>query len=82
MIRLAKYHIWRSNAKNPAQGTASGIAARNRKEKKILKKGRNESPSNSSRKRNSEEDATTRDVSSIIRRDISQRIVLNRRIKL
>ena len=82
MIRLAKNHIWRSNAKNPARGTAPGIAARNRKEKKILKKGINESPSNPSRKRKSEEDSITRDVSSVIRRGISQGIVLNRKTKL
>jgi len=82
LIRLAKNHIWRSNAKNPAQGIAPGIAARKRKEEKILKKGRNESPSNPSRKRKSEEDAMTRDVSSVIRKGISQGIVLNRKTKL
>jgi len=82
LIRLAKNYIWRSNAKNPTRGTVPGIAARKRKRKKILKKGRNESPSNSSRKRKSEEDAMTIDVSSVIRRGISQRIVLNRKTKL
>jgi len=78
LIRFAKNHIWRSNVKNPARGTAPGIAARRRKEEKVSKKRRNESPSNSSRKRKSEEDAMTRDVSSVIRRGISQGIVLKK----